>query len=193
MTLLGRVIKENRRTVLPVTIVFIVNVIAYGLVVYPRGVKAAGAAERADAATSSLLAAEREHALARSLVTGKTRADEELAAFYQKVLPAGHEEAVRMTYASLPALARKSGITFFRRSTEVDKSIARQGQSLDHLVISMVLQGSYEDFRQFMYELESAPEFLIVDDLVLTERGPNEPLMFSLTMSTYFRTKAHGA
>ena len=31
----------------------------------------------------------------------------------------------------------------------------------------MVLQGDYESLRQFIYELESAPEFVIIDDVTL--------------------------
>ncbi|HKT81879.1 MAG TPA: GspMb/PilO family protein [Vicinamibacterales bacterium] len=191
--LMRRVLDENRRLILPIAIAFVVNVLAYGLIVYPRGVKAAGAADRANVAASSLAAAEREQAAAQALVRGKARADEELASFYQKVLPTSHEEAQRMTFVSLPALARKTVVDFFRRTEDLDKSTTRRDERLEHLVITMVLQGSYEDFRQFIYELESAPEFLIVDDVVLSERGPNEPLLFTLTLSTYFRSKGNGA
>src|SRR5712692_5252716 len=75
---------------------------AYALVVRPRGIKSAGAADRAAAAVR---AAELELATARSLVEGKGRADEELNAFYQNVLPVDLSAARRMTYASLPARA----------------------------------------------------------------------------------------
>ena len=32
----------------------------------------------------------------------------------------------------------------------------------------MVLQGDYESLRQFIYALESAPEFVIIDDVTLS-------------------------
>jgi hypothetical protein len=53
--------------------------------------------------------------------------------------------------------------------------------------------GQLRDFRQFIYALESAPEFPIVDDVVLTEGNANEPLTFVVTMSTYFRAAGNGA
>ena len=35
------------------------------------------------------------------------------------------------------------------------------------MTIRMVLQGDYENLRQFIFELESAPEFVIIDDVTL--------------------------
>jgi hypothetical protein len=55
--------------------------------------------------------------------------------------------------------------------------------------IKMVLQGDYRNIRQFIYELESAPNFLIIDDLTITERSASEPQMLTINMSTYFRDK----
>ncbi len=57
----------------------------------------------------------------------------------------------------------------------------------------MVLQGEYENLRQFIYELESAPEFVIIDDVTLTEGAENEPLTLRLDLSTYFSLQPHGA
>jgi Tfp pilus assembly protein PilO len=190
--LLKRILTEKRSILLPLGIALVVNVLGYALVVYPRGLKAEGAADRAERAAVALREAEKEQAGARALVTGKAQADEELNAFYEKVLPANHEEAVGMTYASLPALARKSGVSYTRRSSEVEQTSQKEDR-LGHLAIRMVLQGDYEDFRAFIYSLESAPEFLIVDDVELTEAEPNEPLTFIVTMSTYFRMKGNGA
>ena len=41
----------------------------------------------------------------------------------------------------------------------------------------MVLQGDYQSFRRFIYELESSPEFLIIDSVTLTQsdRGETAP------------------
>lgn len=191
--LVTRILTEKRHLVLPLAAALLVNLVAYALVVRPRGVKAAGATDRAAVAAAALRTAERDQAAARALVTGKASADAELNDFYEKVLPASHEAAIRMTYASLPALARKSGVMFSRRTSEIEMAGSQKNQKLGHLVMTMVLQGSYEDFREFIYALESAPEFLIVDNVLLTEGSPNEPLTFTVTMSTYFRLRDHGA
>ena len=44
------------------------------------------------------------------------RFNEELNAFYQKVLPPDQTAARRMTYASLPALARKTNVKYEART-----------------------------------------------------------------------------
>ena len=75
--------------------------------------------------------------------------------------------ARRMTYASLPALARKTGVRYETRTTTVDPG-DRAGR-LEKMSIRMVLQGDYDNLRQFIYALEVAPEFVIIDDVTLVE------------------------
>ena len=53
-------------------------------------------------------------------------------------------------------------------------------------------QGDYESFRQFIYELESAPEFVIIDDVTLAQNDPDKPLTLTLELSTYYRLGANG-
>ena len=56
----------------------------------------------------------------------------------------------------------------------------------------MVLQGDYESLRQFIYELESAPEFVIIDDVTLAQSDADKPLTLSLELSTYYRLGPNG-
>jgi hypothetical protein len=118
--LLKRVLKEKRSLALPLAVALVANVLAYFIIVRPLGVKSAGAADRAVAAAAALKAAEQEVAQARALVTGTTSADQELNAFYEKVLPPDQTAARRMTYASLPALARRTNVRYDARTTAVD-------------------------------------------------------------------------
>ena len=138
----------------------------------------------------SLQAAERELAAARALVTGKTRADQELATFYDKVLPADLPSARRLTYATLPALARKTNVKLLDRRFEVEQP--EKNARLGLLKIHTQWQGDYESFRQFIYELESAPEFVIIDDVTLAQNDPAKPLTLILELSTYYRLGANG-
>ena len=170
MPLLTRIVQEKRSIVLPLAITILANIVAYAFIVYPLGVKSAGAADRAQAAASARQAAEREESLAQALVTGKAEADEELNAFYGKVLPASQTAARRMTYASLPALARRTNVRYEeRRFTVEDAKAADPNARLGHLVIRMVLQGQWRDIRDFIYQLESASDFVIIDDVTLLE------------------------
>ena len=55
----------------------------------------------------------------------------------------------------------------------------------------MVLQGDYGNIRQFIYELESAPEFVIIDDVTLAESAADEPQTLTINLSTYFQQDAN--
>jgi len=112
MPLLKRVAVEKRSIVLPLALALVANILAYAFVVYPLGVRSAGAADRADAAASQRRAAVRDEALARALVTGKTRADEELNSFYERVLPADLAAARLKLFPSFSAIARQDAIVF---------------------------------------------------------------------------------
>jgi hypothetical protein len=190
MTLWKRILHEKRALVIPLVLGVLVNLGVYALVVYPLGVKSAGAADRAVAATQSLAGAEREFAAARNLVTGKTRAEHELATFYEKVLPADLPSARDLTYATLPALARKTNVKFVDRRVDVEpiKKDARLGV----LKIRTQWQGDYESLRRFIYELESAPAFVIIDDMTLAQNDESKPLVLVLQLSTYYRLGANG-
>ena len=189
--LLRRIVVEKRSLVLTLIVALVGNLAAYILVVHPRGVKSAGAADRAAAAADAVRAAELELATARSLVEGKSRADEELNSFYQKVLPVDLSAARRMTYASLPALARKTNVRYEQRRSSVEET--EDKARLGRLIIRMVLQCDYESFRNFIFQLESAPEFVIIDDVTLSENSANEPLTLTIDLSTYFRLRPNGA
>jgi hypothetical protein len=192
--LLKRVVAENRSLVLPLVVALVANVLAYFIIVRPLGVKSAGAADRAEAAATALRAAEQESAQARALVTGKARADEELSAFYQKVLPPDQTAARRMTYASLPALARRTNVRYDARTTAVDEGGEQdKDERWGRMLIRMILEGDYENLREFVFELERSPEFVIIDDVTLAESSGADSLMLTVNLSTYYRLRPNGS
>jgi hypothetical protein len=190
--LLRRIVQENRAAVFALAAILVANVLALVLVVRPLRAKALGASDRAAAASTALASAQAELNQADGLVKGKARADEELDAFYRKVLPSDLTAARRMTYASLPALARKTGVRYAARTTEVE-SVDRD-RHLQKMSIRMVVQGDYDRLRQFIYALESSPDFVIIDDVTLSEAsGTNEPLSLTVEMSTFYRQAGNGS
>jgi Tfp pilus assembly protein PilO len=191
VTLWKRILVEKRPWIAPLALALAINVGVYAFVVYPLGVKITGAAVRAEQATAALKAAEDDFAAARALVTGTTRADQELATFYDKVLPTDFSSARHLTAATIPQLARKSGIKFAGRRTEIDDKDAKK-TGLARLNIHVVLEGDYEKLRRFIYELESAPDFVIIDAVALSESDAAKPLNLAVDLSTYFRSGANG-
>jgi hypothetical protein len=196
--LLKRIAVEKRSIALPLAVALVANILAYAFVVYPLGVKSAGAADRAADAASARRVAAHDEALARALVAGKARADEELAAFYQKVLPADLPAARRMTFPTISALAGKTNVAYEQsrfspdEKGQNDKEAGKNSQ-LGHLAIRVVLKGDYQNIRSFIYQLESAPEFVIIDSILLVEGADNEPQTVTFDLSTYYRLRVNGA
>jgi hypothetical protein len=191
MTLLKRILVEKRTWIVPLAIGILANIGVYLFVVYPLGVKSAGAADRAAAAAQALQAAERDFTAAQNLVAGKTRAEQELATFYDKVLPSDLPSARRLTYATLPELAQKSNVKFIDRRMDVEPQ--KRDAQLGALKIETQWQGDYESLRRFIYELERAPAFVIIDGVTLAQVDVNKPLTLTLLLSTYYRLNAAGA
>ena len=185
-----RVLSEKRALIVPLVLALLGNIAAYGLWVYPLGVKSAGAADRAAAAARSLQLAERELAGARELVTGKSRADQELTTFFEKVLAPSLPAARDLTYATLPSLAKKSNVRLLDRRFEIEKP--EKNARLGLLKVHTAWQCDYESFRRFIYALESAPPFVIIDDVTLAQGDPTKPLMLTIELSTYYRLGANG-
>ena len=190
MTLLKRILAEKRAAIIPLAIGILSNIGVYLLVVYPLGVKSAGAENRAAAAAQALQAAERDFNSARNLVSGKTRAEQELATFYDKVIPADQASALRLTYATLPSLARRTNVKFVDRRVDVEP--IKDRDRLGVLKIHTQWQGDYESLRRFIYELEISPAFVIIDDVALAQLDPEKPLTLSLDLSTYYRLGSNG-
>jgi hypothetical protein len=187
---LRRILMEKRFLALPLLLGLLANIFVYVLVVYPLGVKSAGARERADAAAVALKAAERESTTARELVSGKARAEEELVTFYDKVVPASLAAARRITYARLPELARRSSVRYEAGTFDTERDT--KDNRLNRLHMHLVLRGDYENLRRFIYDLETSPEFVIIDDVALVQPDAAMPLTLTLELSTYYRTQANG-
>ena len=95
-------------------------------------------------AAAALRVAEREQTMAHALVAGKTHADEELNAFYQKVLPSDLTAARRLTYARAPGTRPTHQRPVRNSAAEI--ADPEKDARLGRLRIRMVLQGDYETF-----------------------------------------------
>jgi hypothetical protein len=191
MTLLKRIVVEKRAVAVPLLLVLLANLFVYAAIVYPLMRRSAGASDRAAAAAGARQAAERDLAAARELVTGKGRAEEELATFYNKVLPGDVVTARRMTHAHPPAVARKTNVRYEAGSFNIDLGL--KNPRVGRLQTRMALQGDWENMRRFIYELETAPEFIIIDSVSLAQGEVGKPLALNLELSTYYRNRANGS
>lgn len=187
-TLLRRVASEHRRSILILGGLILLNAVLYGGVVYPLGQRVANIQQRDEAAEQALAAARADYGQASGTLTGKARATTELGTFYKDVLPADLPGARRLTHLRVPQLARQSGLRYERSQSE---EVEERGSTLKRLRTEMILTGSYADMRTFIHQLETAPEFVVIDNVGLAEEDANVgSLVVTLQLSTYYQEAA---
>lgn len=190
MTTARRILTDKRSLFWPLVLVLIANALVYVLVVYPLSQKVALGQQDADAATLALTTARREHANARATVAGKGQADAELAKFYEDILPPDLSGARRILYLPLDQLARETDLRLQRQALKPETV----GDGLAKLTTTATLTGEYRDIRRFLHQLETRPEFIIVEHVDLTQSGSERTpgISVSLQVATYFRAGANG-
>ena len=186
-SVIQRVIAEHRRVVYALIAGVVINFLVFGFFVYPLQRDVANVEQRTRAAEEALAAAQADYARANGTLTGKDRALKELDTFYGSVLAQDLTGARRLTFARLAQLAAKSQLDFERRKYE---PVVERGSNLTRLKVTMDLAGGYADIRDFIHEIESSPEFVVIDDVGLMEEGVQngDSVRLTLQLSTYFRT-----
>jgi hypothetical protein len=188
---LRRVLREQRRYLVPLAIVFVVNIGVLAAVVYPLDARVSAASSRAAAADQARRRAQQDLNAAQAVATGKSRAEAELKTFYADVLPVSVSAANRATYLPIAQLLRKNNL----QRTRTQSRVASIRQSaLEKLEIQLTVEGNYESLRRFIYDLETAPFFVVIDALEIEQgREAGKPVVLQLGLSTYYRAANHGS
>jgi Tfp pilus assembly protein PilO len=185
MRLFRRVIQEHRRTVMLLAAIFVLNLMAYAFIVRPMSRSVANVEQSTQRAEQALSAARTEYNRANGTLTGKERATKELATFYSSVLAQDLAGARRLTYGRLSRLARQSRLDYQRGRYE---PLEEKGSNVSKFKASVELRGSYNDVRNFIHAIETAPEFVVIDNISLSEgESSDSALRLGMEMSTYFR------
>jgi Tfp pilus assembly protein PilO len=181
-----RVLREHRRVVVPLAVALLVNVAAYAFIVYPLSQRVANIEQRDEAAARELAEAQQEHRQAAGTLTGKDRAAQELDRFYNEVLPADLQSARRLWQTRLPQLATQFDVMMDRRSTDLPDE--KRDSELIQLRSHVELAGRYSDLRSFIHQLESSPEFVVLDNIRLSEEDEETGLLqLQVDLSTYYK------
>jgi Tfp pilus assembly protein PilO len=186
VTLVQRIFGEKRRIIGPLVILAVANVIAYVVIVFPLDRQVAAGERDQRAAQDVLRAARADYQTARATVAGKQEADASLRQFYSDVLPRTASAAQRVTYLRLAQLAQAANVHLERGANGIK---TQKNSSLAKLSTSYRLSGDYRDVRQFIYSLETAPEFIVLENISLASGGADagETLSVQIDVSTYFR------
>jgi Tfp pilus assembly protein PilO len=185
-----RIVAEHRRAVWLIAAALILNAALLALVVLPLSQKVRGGEQQSQSAIAELANARRDFNAARATVTGKGQADSELKKFYQEVLPLDQSGARRILYLNIDQLARKSNLTVVRYNFDPETD---RRSSLHKLTMTLNLEGEYNNIRRFIHQLETSPEFRVLESVALAQGEEGERgLSVTALVSTYFRTGGNG-
>ena len=182
--LVARIASENKRVLVMLLVGVGVNVLLYIFGVYPLSQRVANVSDRNASAARALIAARQENGTATGTLKGKDRAVTELATFYTSELPRDLASARRLTHLRIAQLARQHGLRYSRAQSE---PVPERNSTLTRLKTDVSLAGSYMEIRSFVHALETAPEFVVIDNVQLAEEDAGEGLALTLALSTFFR------
>jgi Tfp pilus assembly protein PilO len=187
MSLLRRVFTERRAVVVPLTIFLAANIAVLALVVWPLQRTVAGGKEAQWQVTQEVAAARTQEIQAKTDRAGKDRAEIELQKFYTEILPKDDRSAIVATTFSLNRLAEESNVTF--KVGQWDREVVKES-TLTRLSGQVTLVGEYSNVRRFLYEVETAQEFVIIESVELSSSSvaQNDNLLeLGLVIATYYR------
>lgn len=188
MSIYTRIAADKRWLLIALALGIIVNVLLYVVVVFPLGRQVASAEGEAKLQREQLHAARQDYNSARATVTGKQQADAALQKFYKDVLPTDSSVARQLTFTRLSQLAKQANVQL---ESGVNSVEPQKGSTLSKLTTTYTLTGDYRNVRRFIYSLETAPEFIVLENIALTSPGEQQPrgLQVKLDIATYFRSK----
>jgi Tfp pilus assembly protein PilO len=165
--------------------VLAIDVGLYAFAVYPWSNKVSEAETLAAAREAQLIQARDNFSRVSASSTSKANADNQLQRFYTEVLPRDLAGARSISAPLLVKLARDTNLVLERRSSAPEKE---RESLLAKLRTTMVLAGAYEDIRRFIYELETAPEFILIEEVILSQGdASDQELVLTLGVATYYR------
>ena len=185
MTLLQRILAEKRTLVTAVGVILVLDLGLYALAIFPWSNRVSQAETRTAAAEAQVEQARAAFASASSVSESKSNADSHLQRFYADVLPADLAGARLILSPFLDRLAAENDLVLERSSSLPEKE---RESLLARLRTTMVLAGEYEDIREFIYALETASEFILIEEVILSQGDEaEEDLVLTLGLSTYYR------
>ena len=190
MSLWQRVYTERRRVLLPVIALLAINggVLLLGVLPLKRSVTLAE--QSAVEARIDLANAQRQEMQARAQLDGRDRAVVELQKFYEQILPPTFARATVVTNFWLQGVAEQAGITFHSGQWQSD---AVRDSRLIEYTGQVTLTGDYSDIRQFLYRVETAEQFVIIESVDLSQSSTAQDqsvIEVTLAVSTYYLAPA---
>jgi len=188
VSLWRRILTERRSVIVPLAVLLAANVVVLMAVVLPLRRSVSGAEDRRNAAYAHLNAAKAELAEIERTASAKRQAANDLQVFYEQHLPPSSSIA-RNEVAFWPErTATALGLQY--TSIETTQPTPVRDSRLTRVASRFTLRGEYLNIRKFLYAVEAAEQFLIVDKISLAQAGSQQTnssvLEFEITIATYY-------
>jgi len=185
--LLRRVFMERRTVLLPLLVAFVVNVgvLLLGVLPLRQGVK--GAESDAINARVNLAGVRAAEKGAKQAQAGKERADQEMKKFYAEILPRNFDAAANLIAFWPIKIAQQSRVKWSSGTTQTKP--LQEPSNLVKVSSKATFTGEYADIRRFLYEIETAEQFVIIESVELSQSGSAQSssvLEVSLEIATYY-------
>lgn len=182
-----RIFAENRLAIIVIGVLIIVAILMQALFVYPLTGQVERTRLRRSEAARGLANAELALHTARALADDQRQADADLRRFYGEILPRNLAGARGITWPNLASLADRHNLLLQRRGSLPERD---HDSPLARLSITMLLAGEWSDIRRFIYELENAPEFIVIEDIILSQNEDvDSSLVLTLALTTYYQAE----
>ena len=193
MSIWRRIYFERRAVLLPLLLLFAANVVVLIAGVLPLAQSVSSLENESTGAALELLHARQLDKQARDTGASTRRADVELRKFYVDVLP-GNAVAARKLMASLERTANETGLTFQR--TQLEEASVKDSR-LERMSGKVTLVGDYANIRKFLYTVETAREFVIIERVALEQAADAKSatsgrLVVTLDVATYYVANTAG-
>lgn len=177
--------------ILPLAILIIANVTVLALLVLPGERRVTSMTERVEQSRHEAALAQLTLTKVKDQKTSKALAEQQLKKFYEEILPADSRQAQNMTNFALERLARESGV--IEKNGQTNYEPVKESR-LEHWTSRVVLDGSYQNIRRFLYALEMAQPFVVIEKVELSPSNESgmatgtqgNTIEVTLEISTYY-------
>lgn len=186
MSLTGRVFRERRKVILPLLVFLVLNVVVLAAVVYPLEQNIEGADAARTKAELARASAQKDFNDAKRARESKALADVQLKKFYGEILPKDFSAARNLTNFWLSRIAEQSRLNY--RAGQYEAEEVRNSQ-LMKFKGDVTLVGDYADIRKFLYQVETAQEFVVIERVALSQPNAAQAgaqLELTLSVATYY-------
>jgi len=191
MSLWTRIFQERRLIILPLAVLIIANITVLALLVLPGERRVASMTDRVEESRHEAALAQLTLNKVKDQRTSKALAEQQLKKFYEEVLPAGSREAQDKTNFALQRLASESGVIEKNGVTGYEPV---KDSRLERWTSRVVLDGPYANIRRFLFALEMARPFVVIEKVELspsnesgmTAGSQGNTIEVTLEIATYY-------